>query len=228
MTYLSHLDAQKRDIDPSGLDVLDVGAGNGAFVRALSSQSARAVGIEIDEDAVARAKEGSSGDIRLGSAQNLPFETAKFDLLTYIFSFHHIPEEAHNSALAEAVRVLRPDGRVFVAEPTVEGDMSKIVAVIDDETAVRTAALEALSTLPQKLCLRCTILPDYVLTRYYQSFDALLANLVAVDAARSEKVILPENRDNMWREFKQRGRLTNRGFAIDQPVRCMMLNSMHI
>lgn len=71
------------------------------------------MGIEIEKDAVARAKEGSSCDIRLGSAQNPSFETARFDLLTYIFSFHHIPEEARNSALAEAVRVLRPDGRVF-------------------------------------------------------------------------------------------------------------------
>ncbi|KIN63385.1 SAM-dependent methyltransferase [Sulfitobacter noctilucicola] len=221
---MSHLDALKRDIDPSGFDVLDVGAGQGAFVRALACEGARATGIEVDEEAVARAKEVSGCDICLGTAQSLPFEPARFDLLTYIFSFHHIPEEFHNAAFAEAARVLRPDGRVFVAEPEIDGDMTRIVAAIDDETAVRTAALNSLSTLPQQHGLRRTDLAGYTLTRHYPSFDVLFAHLIAVDPARREKAALPENRNRMQDEFERRCRRTENGFELDQPVRCMMFD----
>lgn len=76
----SHVDALSRHIALSGLDVLDVGAGEGAFVSALSQKGAGAVGVEIDEIKVARAKEVSARDIRLGFAQKLPFDGDSFDL----------------------------------------------------------------------------------------------------------------------------------------------------
>ncbi len=222
---MSHIDALSAVAELDGLDVLDVGAGQGAFVSALCTKGARAVGVEIDHNAVDRAKAALGCDIRLGKAEDLPFGPASFDLLTYIFSFHHIPEAAHDAALAEAVRVLRPDGRIFVAEPMLEGDMTKIVAAIDDETTVRTAALNSLSTLPRKLGLRCTHLPEYTMTRHYTSFDDLLANLVAVDPARRERVERLENRDRMQHEFEQCCRQTKKGFAVDQQVRCMLFEN---
>ena len=221
---MAHIDALCRVLDPSGLDVVDVGAGAGAFVAALARKGARPIGIEIAADKVAEARQQSGADIRLGTAQALPVDDASCDLVTYIFSFHHIPRNHHDTALAEAARVLRRGGHIFVAEPEIEGDMSRIVAAIDDETEVRTAALASLSDLPLRHGFVRRECAGYTLTRHYPSFDALLATLVAVDPDRQAKAADPATRARMQQEFDNRSKAGPGGFAVDQPVRCMIFD----
>jgi 2-polyprenyl-3-methyl-5-hydroxy-6-metoxy-1,4-benzoquinol methylase len=54
-----------------GREVVDVGCGNGALVRALAARGASVVGIEVSAEAVARADDGEHRFL-VGSADALP------------------------------------------------------------------------------------------------------------------------------------------------------------
>lgn len=50
------------------------------------------------------------------TAQELAFPDAAFDVVTCTFVMHHIPEQQRGTALAEMWRVLRPGGRLLLAD----------------------------------------------------------------------------------------------------------------
>ena len=59
-------------------------------------------------------------------------------------SLHHVPEGAMRTALREAKRVLKSDGTLIVLEPLASGNSSQALKLVEDETAVRQAAQEAM------------------------------------------------------------------------------------
>jgi SAM-dependent methyltransferase len=76
-----------------------------------------------------------------GSAEALPLPDAAADAVLFLNSLHHVGDL--DAALAEAARVLRPGGVVYVQEPLAEGDYFELVRLVDDETGVRAAAQAA-------------------------------------------------------------------------------------
>ena len=54
---------------------------------------------------------------RQGAADALPMPDQSADLVLFVFSLHHVPGRQAQWAMAEARRVLRPSGRLYVAEP---------------------------------------------------------------------------------------------------------------
>ena len=102
-------------------DVLDLGCGTGmlAIAIARSSERARVTGIDGDPQILrlARAKAGSDGvTYAEGPADALPFEDASFDRVVTSLLLHHLVPPVKRAALAEARRVLRPGGRLHVAD----------------------------------------------------------------------------------------------------------------
>lgn len=49
------------------------------------------------------------------------------DGLTLFFVLHHVEEGGHDKIMSELRRVLKPDGRIFVAEDIVENDAERVV-----------------------------------------------------------------------------------------------------
>ena len=98
--------------------LLDVGCGTGALLYAfsLASPEAELVGIDLSAEMleVARAKLGSSIELRQGRAESLPFDDESFDLVVSTSVLHYLrrPE----AGLAEARRVLKPGGAVVVTD----------------------------------------------------------------------------------------------------------------
>ncbi|WP_308425285.1 class I SAM-dependent methyltransferase [Deinococcus knuensis] len=92
------------DLSPT-LDVLDVGAGDGRLVRELARRAhvGRVVGVDPTPEP----------GVQPASAEALPFPDASFDVVLFARVLAHLPDQAR--ALAEARRVLRPGGRVWVA-----------------------------------------------------------------------------------------------------------------
>ena len=82
-------------------------------------QEVEVTGIELSPEMLALAQErarqlGHPADLRLGDAQELSFEDESFDTVTCTLGFCTIPDT--NRAAAEALRVLRPGGRLLMLE----------------------------------------------------------------------------------------------------------------
>lgn len=100
--------------------VLDVGAGTGANLPHYRLDRIRKlVLLDVDSGMLARARRkaaklGIDVEIRVGSAEHLPFEDGVFDSVVFTLSLCTIPDP--RQALQEARRVLAPGGKLLVLE----------------------------------------------------------------------------------------------------------------
>jgi SAM-dependent methyltransferase len=97
-----------------GSRVLDVGCGSGEFLASVTDLGALAAGIDPAPGMVERARMRVSGaDVRVGSAEHLPWPDAWFDVVTAFNSLQFADDTL--DALREVVRVAVPGGWVAVA-----------------------------------------------------------------------------------------------------------------
>jgi len=99
----------------SGDSVLDIGCGNGKSSAALVASGFVVSGVDISEEAVERCS-ALVPEMRCvcASATSLPFADGEFDGVVMIHVLEHLTAEEAGTAVAEAARVLRPEGKIFV------------------------------------------------------------------------------------------------------------------
>ena len=101
-------------------DLVDIGSGRGRILKLLASRAQRAVGVDIDSDArrFARAELMLAGlpncTLRQGSMYRLPFDDGEFD--TAILDDVLTDAAKPVRAIREAVRVLKPSGRLLLLQ----------------------------------------------------------------------------------------------------------------
>jgi len=115
-----------------GEDVLDVGCGAGmdTLVAAqMVGPSGSVTGIDMTPEMVAKAR-GSIADMGLGnvrivegSAEHLPFDDASFDVVISNGVIDLIPDK--DAVFSEITRVLRPGGRIQLADVTIQNPVSE-------------------------------------------------------------------------------------------------------
>jgi SAM-dependent methyltransferase len=107
---------------PPGAKLLDIGAGYGAFVRHARLAGITAFGLEPSafESQCASSRAAEADGVRSawylrGDGRALPFRDDSYDVVTLWNILEHVPE--WRSVVREAVRVLRPGGRLFGVAP---------------------------------------------------------------------------------------------------------------
>jgi len=100
--------------------VLDIGCGTGEGIRYLGRMVKQGLlaGLDISPQMieVARRKFATQTqvELRIGDVEALPWPDSFFDQGMSTFTLHHFPHP--DRALAEMVRVLKPGGRLFLAD----------------------------------------------------------------------------------------------------------------
>ncbi len=106
---------------PGDARIADVGAGTGTFAIGLLAAAPKATVVAIDGDpevlALAKAKDGAAAvEWKQGLAGELPLPDRSCDRVTMSLLLHHLDPDGKRAALAEAHRVLRPGGRLHIAD----------------------------------------------------------------------------------------------------------------
>jgi ubiquinone/menaquinone biosynthesis C-methylase UbiE len=107
-----------------GDKVLEVGCGTGTLTLAAKRQvgaSGGAVGIDIAPEMIAAARRkadrtGADVSFQVGSIENIAFPDNRFDVVMCSFMIFHMPEDVRTKGLAEAYRVLKPGGHLFILD----------------------------------------------------------------------------------------------------------------
>ena len=98
-------------LDPQpGERFLDVGTGSGGVAVRAAARGARAVGIDVSQEAIEQAR-AAAPDVEfvVGDAEALPFDDASFDAVASAYGVNFARN--HARAAAELARVTRPGGR---------------------------------------------------------------------------------------------------------------------
>ncbi|MEE4294443.1 MAG: class I SAM-dependent methyltransferase [Xanthomonadales bacterium] len=130
---------------PQGGRMLDLGCGTGHSVLRFGQRFDAVVGVdhspEMLAQALAKLETSQSNNVVL-LCQNL-FDfigsvTTRFDFITAIGCFHHLQPETLPGVLRSVSRILRPGGRVLIADP-IRVDLSKQPAEVAEWNAASVA-----------------------------------------------------------------------------------------
>lgn len=98
----------------------DLGCGTGRVSESLAPFVQRVVAVDFSPEmldaARDRLREHDNVDVRRGALEALPLEEDSLDAATLFLVLHHVNDPAR--VLAEAARVLRPGGRLVIADMT--------------------------------------------------------------------------------------------------------------
>ena len=91
--------------------ILEIGCSNGWRLRHFLESGAHCAGIDPSEKAIGS---GDGMDLRVGTADELPFETNSFDLVIFGFCLYLVDPVLHFKSVAEADRVLSDGGMIAI------------------------------------------------------------------------------------------------------------------
>lgn len=96
------------------LRILDVGCGTGANLELLG-QFGAAEGVDVSEEALEFCRRRGLTAVKLGAAEQLPYDDESFDLATALDVVEHLDDDV--AGLKEMRRVLRPGGYALLFVP---------------------------------------------------------------------------------------------------------------
>jgi len=109
----------ERVLTANPKSILDLGCGNGNVLEKIKLKSdADLYGLDLSENMIELAKEklGTRVELKVGDAEQLPYDDNQFDVIICNASFHHYPNP--DQVLREIRRVLKPNGTLVLGDPT--------------------------------------------------------------------------------------------------------------
>ena len=130
----------KENISFKGLDVLEIGCGEGKSSQLFAEGTNSYIGIDIDADTIQKAQSSNIGGAKVqfelfATGANLAkFPNASFDVVLMFYTFHEISIHEQAKTLLESARVLRPHGKIVIMDPTLDGPVQKCFDIMMAET----------------------------------------------------------------------------------------------
>lgn len=101
-----------------GWEVLDVGCGTGTGLSRYAEAQCKVVGVDVSPAMLERAAAllGNRAELHLTAGDTLPFDDARFDLVTTSMVLHEVHADSRSHFVSEMARVARPEGKVLVID----------------------------------------------------------------------------------------------------------------
>jgi SAM-dependent methyltransferase len=116
-----------------GVTWLDLACGTGAMAELATKRGADVTGIDLAPALIETAKEraqeqGLDIDYRVGDCENLDLPDASFDVVSSTCGVMFAPD--HEATARELARIVKPGGRIGLANWTPEGGLAKMFAMM--------------------------------------------------------------------------------------------------
>lgn len=97
--------------------VLDIGVGTGNLASRFIEKCISVIGIDTSREMVAICKQKYPDmELRIGDFLKIPLPAQSVDLIVSSYAFHHLTPAEKNESILEMRRVLKPKGRVVIAD----------------------------------------------------------------------------------------------------------------
>ena len=167
--HASNVEVLRQYVDINKKSVIDIGCGSMTFSRELSSEGAAVIAIDPDPR---QAELNRSVDFDSRSkiefveagANSIPSDDRRQDGVFFCHSLHHIPANEYGKVFEEVRRVMKPDGFVYVIEPS-GGPLNDVMRIFHDEEIARAAAWEALSQFAESF-LNVNAIEYHTISKY--------------------------------------------------------------
>ena len=211
-------------LQPADQFLIDAGCGNMHLSKALAQRGAHV--LALDPDPLQAEKNRAAPTIaNVGftetGADQIPVEDQSVHGILFPYSMHHVPENLYEAVFAEALRILRPDGFVYIMEPVASGDLNEVTRLFHEEGPVRDAAQRAIETLGMPHFSEVDVIEYNTSIRYdsWEHFAARYAGKTFNTNYTEEQVRAP----HVQEKFQQLGEPTN--FEFESPMRVTWLRS---
>ncbi len=184
----SHSDIVSKHIIFSNKVVIDVGCGTGDFARWMTTQGASVIGLDTPEmiDKAEKIEKVGNEKYITGTGQALPFENNYADLIIYLASFHHIPEEEMFHALELCHMILKSGGTAIFVEPVAQkGSYYEVVRLEVDEAEIQAKVYRMLLDA-NRYGFTMRTEETYFLERSFADFKKLIEVFVDDEVRRAD------------------------------------------
>lgn len=146
---ITNIEVINQFVSLAGRHVIDAGCGDMTISRQLAENGANV--LAIDPDPVQAELNRAALPIQNiefaeTGADSIPVEARTIDGVFFSYSLHHIPQAIYPQVFGEVLRVLKPDGFLFVIEP-MDCPWNDVMKLFHNEDREREAAWSALEEL---------------------------------------------------------------------------------
>ena len=158
--------------------LLDVGCGTGIFLEILEKKFpyTKFSGLDSNQAMLAKASEklSSKVDLKIGNAESLPHDSQSFDWVVLSNCFGHINDQ--ETALLEAHRVLRKNGKIIITDWTRDFLVMRIVNLytqLFDDADYKSLKSSETTAMLEKLDFKCLSVESYKINWFWGLYTIL-------------------------------------------------------